>query len=581
LNKKEDITLKAKDICENHLKQNQQCKSQLVENNNVKTLNRTENPYNKYFEFYHHAPLGFFMLNKKGIIKDVNIKGAAILGYHPTNLLNIEFMSFIIRDHRNFFNKKVFNKISIEDESFKINLKKAKDIICVKIQINQLLDNQNNLTGYKMIITDTTQQMKVKNELKSKYEYVNSVMKKRTEELLSANQKLRERIEKNKLSDKKLRANEKREQTRSEEFARVLDAVPAAVWISHDKLGQWITGNQLSYDYLDISPFDNISKSSKNSQKPVTFKIFKNGREINTEDMPVQLSSRGNEIKNYEFDFVYPNKPVRHMMGNATPLYDENKNPRGSVSVFIDVTTNKEAEIKMTKLVKELGRSNKELEQFAYVTSHDLKEPLRMVSSFTQLLEKRYRGKFDQDADKFIKYIIDGTNRMGRLLDDILEYSRIKTESETFEHVNLEEIVDVTIRNLKLAMMESKIKIECEPLPVVNANRSQMLQLFQNLISNAIKFKCNKSPYIHISAHKKVDKYIFIVKDNGIGIDPKYQEQIFKIFKRLHTMEEYPGTGIGLSITKKIVQYHGGSIWVKSEPGKGSEFYFSLPCNKS
>ena len=354
MNKKEDITLTAKDICENHLKQNQQCKSQLVENNNVKTLNRTENPYNKYFEFYHHAPLGFFMLNKKGIIKDVNIKGAAILGYHHTNLLNIDFMSFIIRDHRNFFNKKVFNKISIEDESFKINLKKAKDIICVKIQINQLLDNQNNLTGYKMIITDTTQQMKVENELKSKYEYVNSVMKKRTEELLSANQKLRERIEKNKLSDKKLRANEKREQTRSEEFARVLDAVPAAVWISHDKLGQWITGNQLSYDYLDISPFDNISKSSKNSQKPVTFKIFKNGREINTEDMPVQLSSRGNEIKNYEFDFVYPNKPVRHMMGNATPLYDENKNPRGSVSVFIDVTTNKEAEIKMKKLVKEL-----------------------------------------------------------------------------------------------------------------------------------------------------------------------------------------------------------------------------------
>lgn len=232
----------------------------------------------------------------------------------------------------------------------------------------------------------------------------------------------------------------------------------------------------------------------------------------------------------------------------------------------------------MRKLVKELARSNKELEQYAYVTSHDLKEPLRMVSSFTQLLEKRYKGKFDEDANEFIKYIIDGTKRMERLLNDILEYFRIKTE--TFEQVDLEEILDEISHNLKLSLKENEIKIDHNPLPVVNANRSQMLQLFQNLISNAIKFKSEKPHRICISANKNEDKYVFSVKDNGIGIDPKYQEQIFKIFRKLHTLDEYPGTGIGLSITKKIVQYHGGSIWVKSEPDKGSKFYFTLPINK-
>jgi two-component system, chemotaxis family, sensor kinase Cph1 len=576
LNNNKESVIKTKDN-NSELKQNQEFNSHQIENSKLKSFNDSQKPYNKYFEFYHHAPVGFFILNKKGIITDVNIKGAAILGYKPLDIINIDFNRFITDEHRNLFDKNLFKNTNIEDQSFKINLKKVQAVICVKIQTNQLLDNQNNLIGYKMIIDDITKHIKVKSKLKIRNEYLNSIMEIRTKELLSANAELRERIKRNKLSDKKLRAKEKREQSRSEEFARVLDAVPAAVWISHDKLGKWITGNQLSYDYLGITPMDNISTPSNNTKKSVTFKIFKDGKEVKTEDMPVQLSSRGNEIRNYEFDFVYPNKPVRHMMGNSTPLYDENKNPRGSVSVFIDVTTNKEAEIKMKKLVKELARSNKDLEQFAYVTSHDLKEPLRMVSSFTKLLEKRYTGKFDLEADQFIQYIIDGTNRMERLLDDILEYSRIKTEYDTFENVNLEEIVDQICNNLKLAIMESNIKIEYEPLPVVNANRSQMLQLFQNLISNAIKFKSKKNPHIHISVYKNVDKYIFTVKDNGIGIDPKYQEQIFKIFKRLHTVDEYPGTGIGLSITKKIVQYHGGSIWVKSEKGKGSKFYFTLP----
>ena len=410
-------------------------------------------------------------------------------------------------------------------------------------------------------------------------EIENNQLKKSLNELQNTNKNLKRRIKNSELSDKRRRANEKSEQARSEEFARVLDAVPAAVWISHDNQGRFITGNQLSYDYLKIPYGANASKSAPPPLRPDTFKIFKDGLEVKSEDMPVQLSSKGKEIRNYEFDFVYPDDTVRHMMGNATPLYDENKNPRGSVSAFIDVTKHKIAEMKMKELVTELSRSNKELEQFAYITSHDLKEPLRMVTLFTQLLHKRYKSKLDQDANEFIEYIVDGTNRMQHLLDDLLEYSRITTEVKKYELVNLNEIVHECIENLKLSINESTAIIDHDQLPEVVAIRTHMIQLFQNLISNAIKFQSKKTPKIMISVKKDEDRYVFAVKDNGIGINVKYQERIFKVFHRLHTREEYDGTGIGLSITKKIVHYHNGKIWVKSEFGQGSTFYFTLPIN--
>ena len=267
-------------------------------------------------------------------------------------------------------------------------------------------------------------------------------------------------------------------------------------------------------------------------------------------------------------------------MGNATPLYDENRNPKGSVSVFIDITHHKIAEMKMEALVKDLERSNRELEQFAYITSHDLKEPLRMVSSFTQLLEKRYKGKIDQDADEFIGFIVDGAQRMQRLLDDLLEYALLTTADKKYDKIQMGDVVEDSINNLKIAIDESNADIKYDQLPTLFINRTEMVQLFQNLIGNSIKFQSKKSPKIHISVEDKGNKYVFSVKDNGIGIDPEYQKKIFKMFQRLHTIDEYDGTGIGLSITKKIVENHNGSIWVKSELGKGSIFFFSIPKNE-
>lgn len=233
------------------------------------------------------------------------------------------------------------------------------------------------------------------------------------------------------------------------------------------------------------------------------------------------------------------------------------------------------------KAAEELGRSNKELEQFAYAASHDLREPLRMVSSFSELLQKRYKDKLDNNANNYIGFIVDGSARMQNLIDDLLLYSRVGTMGKPFEPVAMETILQDVVTNLKVSIEETKTEISHDPLPVVQGDVSQMNQVLQNLISNAIKFRRGEPPRIHVSAVRGATEWRFSVKDNGIGIDPELFSRLFVLFQRLNPREKYPGTGIGLAVAKKVVERHGGRIWVESRQGEGSTFLFTIPMRST
>ncbi|HYV48574.1 MAG TPA: MASE1 domain-containing protein [Myxococcaceae bacterium] len=242
-----------------------------------------------------------------------------------------------------------------------------------------------------------------------------------------------------------------------------------------------------------------------------------------------------------------------------------------------EVVVREKAEEEVKRSVADLARSNGELQQFAYVASHDLREPLRAVGGVVQLLEQNYKAQMDGRAKEYVTHIVDGVTRMQLLIDDLLEFSRIGTRGNPAQEVETSEVLRAVMSNLSMAVKESGAVVTNDALPRLQCDPTQLTQLLQNLVANAIKFHGDKSPEVHVSAEQKDGEWIFCVRDNGIGIDPQYFERIFTIFQRLHTRRAYPGSGIGLAICKKIVSIHGGRIWVESAAGMGARFYFTYP----
>jgi PAS domain S-box-containing protein len=363
---------------------------------------------------------------------------------------------------------------------------------------------------------------------------------------------------------------------RSEELARIVDMLPAAIWIADDPKCVHIRGNRYANDLLNVAPDTNVSQT-EGSDSPVRLRQFSEGRELGPEDLPMQKAAATGEPQvDFELRIERGDTAVV-LLGGAVPLFDPVGNPRGAVAAFHDVTARKRAEEDLYRTLEELKRSNAELEQFAYVASHDLQEPLRALTGMVQLLQQRYKGKLDARADEYIDLAVEAASRMQGLIGALLAFSRVDRYGGPIEAVDMNAVLRSALANLQVAIREAQASVTYEPLPQVTADGPQITQVFQNLIANAIKFRAAAPPQIYVGVESLQDAWQFYVRDNGIGIDPAHADRIFLIFQRLHARREYPGTGIGLALCKKIVERHGGRIWVESEPGAGATFYFIVP----
>ncbi|MHB8058393.1 MAG: GAF domain-containing protein [Desulfuromonadaceae bacterium] len=282
------------------------------------------------------------------------------------------------------------------------------------------------------------------------------------------------------------------------------------------------------------------------------------------------VTRRGDRLYAESFCPALYNGKGAHIWAIVAPLYGADGNRIGTIESIRDITAIKEAEAN-------LARSNQELEQFAYVASHDLQEPLRKIAGFTELLANRYKGTFDEKGDSYMAYIVDGAMRMRSLINDLLGYSRVMRSTKELAETDCSAVISRVLRDMEPTIKGSSAEIVCGQLPLIHADQSQLGQLFQNLIGNAIKYRGNAPPKVVINARRLDNDWLFSVTDNGIGIAPEFYERIFAIFQRLHTRAEYPGTGIGLAICQKIVERHGGKIWVESTVETGTTFFFTIP----
>jgi PAS domain S-box-containing protein len=360
-------------------------------------------------------------------------------------------------------------------------------------------------------------------------------------------------------------------------LSAINDATPNMIFLWDVGVGRITYANQAVEALLGYSTEEVLSKTHEE-----IFRLFHPEDYAQQRAFHERLRRAGTGVvQSQEYRFLHKNGEWREMHTRDMIFEcDAEGQPTRILSVVDDITERKQTLAALAQYTEELKRSNKDLEQFAYVASHDLQEPLRAVAGCVQILQRRYHGQLDAQADELIRHTIDGAARMQKLIEDLLAYSRLNTRGARWQPTSCEAVLVEAGVNLRVAIAESQAQITHNRLPTVRADMAQLILLFQNLLSNAIKFRGLAPLQIHIGAQRRDHQWLFSVRDNGIGLEPQYAERIFRIFQRLHTRTEYPGTGIGLAICQKIVEQHGGRIWVESNLGAGATFYFTLPADE-
>ena len=636
---------------------------------------KLENSQREYYDLYNFAPVGYFTLDKDGIILKVNLAGSALLNIERVKLYNNAFIRFVPADQRNKFHNHLKNAFEIGTKQIlELKLRKREDNpFYAYLETITVKDENGNFKEFRITVTDIQNLKNTEEALKESEEryrqiFVNNhapmlLIDPINGDIVDANPaatnfygyKLDELIkikisdinvsedksileemqkalskEKNHFIFKHLLANGEikdvdvysgliNQRGRSLLYSIVHDVTAQKkaeiarrnseelfrLIFDQSPLSSAIT--KLDYTPLQINDaFSRMLGYSKEELYLMKFTEYTHPDDIDEEIEQFNRITSG-KIDSFEMEKKYIHKNGEILCANL--FISAVKDQFGKLLRFLviveDVTLRKKienimkqrtdrltninkilnveigdyekAEIKLENLIEKLKNSNKELEQFAYVASHDLREPLRMITSFLELLKMRYENDLDGEANEFIDYAVDGAQRMDVMIKDLLDYSRISSQERKFEYLKSEEILNTVLINLKSTIKDNSVNIIHDPLPLIYANNQQMVQLFQNLIGNAIKYRGKENPEIQISYEDVDDEYIFSIKDNGIGIDEKHLKKIFKIFHRLHTSEEYEGTGIGLAISEKILEKHRGKIWAESETDKGTTFHFTIP----
>ncbi len=392
--------------------------------------------------------------------------------------------------------------------------------------------------------------------------------------------------------EESLKKSETRERERVKELEAIMNTVPAAIWVARDPDCRVVTGNRATYDMLKAPEGTNLSANYGDQQQLRHVRFFQRGVELQPHELPLQAAlAQGKEIREYEEDIVFADGSVRHLIGNVSPMEDESGRIWGAVAAFIDISELKRAEESLRQYAAELERSNRDLQDFAFIASHDLQEPLRKIRAFGELLEADGTGGLSSQGRDYLERMIFAAERMRRMIDDLLAYSRITTRAQPFTHVDLNQVAEDVLQDLEMRILSTGGRVEMSRLPQVEADLPQMRQLLQNLFANALKFhRPGVPPLVKVRAEAvgkpeapegQGEMTRVIVEDNGIGLDMEHRERIFQPFQRLHGRSQYDGSGIGLAICRRIVERHHGEIEVQSTPGEGATFIVTLPVRQS
>ena len=513
------------------------------------------------FHAVEQSPCAILITDKNGSIEYVNPKFVQVTGYTseeaigktPRLLKSGEMPS---EEYKNLWDT-ITSGHEWRGEFY--NRKKTGEFYWAHASISPIKDSEGSITHFVGIQEDITERKQMELSLEALNESLELRVAERTTELAESEEK----------------------------FRNISAAAQDAIIMldNEEKVSFWNNAAENMFDYTKEEVI------GKNLHKLIVpekyrkdhlngFERFKNTGKGSILRKTIELSALRKDGTAFPIELSLSEVKLKDKWNAIGIIRNITQRKRISERLLAEISEHKRAREKLKRIVTELERSNSELEQFAYVASHDLQEPLRMVSSYTQLLARRYKGKLDADADEFINFAVDGANRMQRLIQDLLEYSRVGTRGKPFKPTDCAVVYDRALVNLHIAVEDSSAVVTHNNLPTVMVDSSQLVQLFQNLIGNAIKFHGKGAPRIHVSAEQKDNDWVFSVSDNGIGIDPQYADRIFVIFQRLHKNTEYSGSGIGLAICKKIVERHGGRIWMESELGKGTTFYFTIPIYK-